>query len=100
MREFREHIVAFFSSYATAARKLKRAQILVAADAGMSDAVIAAGVSAGKSTVYRTKRRFVECNLELPLSEEWGVVGVLVHCQLTAGGGQPVLSSSMVVAAE
>lgn len=53
-----------------AARKLKRAQILLAADGGMSEAVIAAGVGVGESTVYRTKRRFVEGNLELALSEE------------------------------
>ena len=36
----------------------------------MSEAVIAASVSVGESTVYRTKRRFVEGNLELALSEE------------------------------
>jgi transposase len=53
-----------------AARKIKRAQILLAADAGVSDDAIAASVSVGGSTVYRTKRRFVEGNLELALSEE------------------------------
>ena len=42
------------------ARKLKRAQILLAADAGVSDEAIEAGVAVGGSTVYRTKRRFVE----------------------------------------
>jgi len=46
------------------ARKLKRAQILLAADAGESDEAIAASVSVGTSTVFRTKRRFVEGNLE------------------------------------
>jgi transposase len=53
-----------------AARKLKRAQILLAADAGVSDEKIAASVRVGGSTVYRTKRRFVEGNLEGALSEE------------------------------
>jgi transposase len=53
-----------------AVRKLKRAQILLAADAGISDEAIASSVSVGGSTVYRTKRRFVEGNLELALSEE------------------------------
>ena len=48
----------------TAARKLKRAQILLAADAGRSDEEIARTVAVGGSTVYRTKRRFVEGNLE------------------------------------
>ena len=52
------------------ARKLKRAQILLAADAGIGDAAIAGSVSVSGSTVYRTKRRFVEGNLELALSEE------------------------------
>ena len=53
-----------------AARKIKRAQILLAADAGVSDEVIASSLSVGGSTVYRTKRRFVQGNLELALSEE------------------------------
>ncbi len=53
-----------------AVRKLKRAQILLAADAGRSDEEIAASVQVGTSTVYRTKRRFVEGNLERALSEE------------------------------
>ena len=52
------------------ARKLKRAQILLAADAGIGDAAIAGIVSVSGSTAYRTKRRFVEGNLELALSEE------------------------------
>jgi transposase len=52
------------------ARKLKRAQILLAADAGVSDEDIAVSVGVGGSTVYRSKRRFVEGNLERALSEE------------------------------
>ena len=52
------------------ARKLKRAQILLAADAGVGDEDIAVSVGVGGSTVYRTKRRFVEGNLERALSEE------------------------------
>src|SRR5260370_42106538 len=46
------------------ARKLKRAQILLAADAGVSDEDIAASVGVGGSTGYRTKRSFVEGNGE------------------------------------
>src|SRR6202022_3919879 len=49
---------------------LKRAQILLAADAGVSDRDIAASITVGGSTVYRTKRRFVEDNLEAALREE------------------------------
>jgi len=52
-----------------AARKLKRAQILLAADAGVPDEAIAASVAVGGSTVYRIKRHFVEGNLERALSE-------------------------------
>jgi transposase len=53
-----------------AARKLKRAQILLAADAGMPDETIAQSLGVGGSTVYRTKRRFVEGNLDKALHEE------------------------------
>ena len=41
-----------------AARKLKRAQILLAADAGVADETIAASLDVGVSTVSRVKRRF------------------------------------------
>ena len=47
------------------ARRLKRRQIFLAADAGVGDEDIAAGIGVGGSTVYRTKRRFVEGNLDL-----------------------------------
>ncbi len=53
-----------------AVRKLKRAQILLAADAGVADETIAMSVGVGGSTVSRTKRRFVEGNLEGALNEE------------------------------
>src|SRR3546814_1463653 len=53
-----------------AVRKLKRAQILLAADAGTADETIASSVGVGGSTVYRTKRRFVEGNLDKALHEE------------------------------
>jgi transposase len=66
----RAQLTAILSGGKHAARKLKRAQILLAADAGVSDEAIASSISAGGSTVYRTKRRFVEGNLELALSEE------------------------------
>jgi transposase len=51
-------------------RRLKRAQILLAAASGSSDATIAKNVAVGASTIYRTKRRFVEEGLEAALSEE------------------------------
>ncbi len=52
------------------ARRLKRAQILLAADIGTADEEIARNVRVGCSTVYRTKRRFVEGNLEAALNEQ------------------------------
>jgi transposase len=51
-------------------RRLKRAQILLAAAGGSSDVAIVKNLSVGASTVYRTKRRFVEVGLEASLSEE------------------------------
>ena len=50
-------------------RRVKRAQILLAAARGSSDERIAANVAVGTSTVFRTKRRFVEEGLEPALSE-------------------------------
>lgn len=64
----REQLNEMLSGGKHAARKLKRAQILLAADSAVGDAVIAASVSVGESTVYRTKRRFVEGNLDLDLA--------------------------------
>jgi transposase len=66
----RDQLTALLSGGKHGARKLKRAQILLAADAGASDDDIAMSVAVGGSTVYRTKRRFVEGNLEAALSEE------------------------------
>lgn len=67
----REHLAALMSGGTHAVRKLKRAQILLAADRGVGDEVIAASIGASGSTVYRTKRRFViEGTLEAALSEE------------------------------
>jgi len=66
----RIELKALLSGGKHAARKLKRAQILLAADAGVGDEEIARSVGVGGSTVYRTKRRFVEGNLERALSED------------------------------
>jgi transposase len=66
----RDELTALLSGGRHAARRLKRAQILLAADAGADDAQIAATVRVSGSTIYRTRRRFVEANLEGALSEE------------------------------
>jgi transposase len=65
----RTEIQTMLSGGRHAVRKLKRAQILLASDAGQSDEAIAASVAVSASTVGRTKRRFVEGNLERALSE-------------------------------
>jgi transposase len=66
----RAELAALLGGGKHAARKLKRAQILLAADAGASDEEIARSIGVGGSTVYRAKRRFVLGNLEAALSEE------------------------------
>jgi transposase len=66
----RGELATLLSGGSCSVRKLKRAQILLAADAGASDEAIARTVGIGGSTVYRTKRRLVVGNLEAALSEE------------------------------
>ena len=66
----RDELTAMLGGGKHAARKLKRAQVLLAADGGCRDEEIARTVSVSLSTVGRTKRRFVEGNLERALSEE------------------------------
>jgi transposase len=52
-----------------AARKLTHAHILLQADAGDMDAVIAAALQVGIATVERVRKRFVEEGLEAALNE-------------------------------
>jgi transposase len=66
----RDELMALLSGGKHSARKLKRAQTLLAADAGAGDDEIARTVGVGGSTVYRTKQRFVLGNLEAALSEQ------------------------------
>ena len=65
----RAQLVSFVLGGKGAYRRLKRAQILLAADKGTTDEEIARNVAVGTSTVYRTKQRFVEEGLERALSE-------------------------------
>jgi transposase len=66
----RDELQALLSGGKHAVRKIKRAQVLLAADAGASDEEIETSVGVGGSTVYRTKRRFVLGNLDLALRED------------------------------
>jgi transposase len=65
-----ERLRTFIQGGKGAFRRLKRAQILLAAAGGSTDADIAANVAVGTATVYRTKRRFVEEGLDAALREE------------------------------
>jgi transposase len=62
--EERDHLRGLISGGSKLVRDIKRAQILLAADAGGSDEEIARSVQVGTSTVYRAKRRFVEEGVE------------------------------------
>jgi transposase len=66
----RAELTALVSGGKLPVRRLKRMQILLAADAGVTDEAIAASVRTSGSTIYRTKKRFVEISLEAALSEE------------------------------
>lgn len=51
------------------ARKLRRAHSLVLADKGLTDEKIASTLEVGRSTVERTRKKFVEKGLEWALEE-------------------------------
>jgi transposase len=65
----RVQLVAMVLGGKAPVRRIKRAQILLAADNGSTEEEIARNVVVGTSTVYRTKQRFVEQGLERALSE-------------------------------
>lgn len=66
----REQLTALSRSGQIPARRLKRVQILLAADAEVDDDSMAASLGLSASTIYRTRRRFVEEGLEAALSEQ------------------------------
>jgi len=66
----RGELRAVLSGGKRAARKLNRAQILLAADAGVADETAAISPDVGVSTVARVKRRFVEGGVERALDGE------------------------------
>jgi transposase len=52
------------------ARKMKRAQILLKADEGWKDEAIIQALNTSRSTVERTRKRFVEGGLDKALNED------------------------------
>ena len=66
----RNHLLAMTSKGAIGARKMKRAQILLKADEGWKDEVIIQALNTSRSTVERTRKRFVEGGLDKALNED------------------------------
>jgi len=65
----RAQLGAIVSEGRIGAQKRKRAQILLACDRRIPEATIARTLPCGESTIYRTKKRFVEEGLEASLEE-------------------------------
>jgi transposase len=65
----RDSLLALTQKGRTAARKIRRAQILLLADRGETDTTIAQALAVGVSTVERTRKRFVEEGFEAALEE-------------------------------
>src|SRR5713101_6714903 len=66
----RSDLAAFVASGTPRARKLKRAQVLLAVESGVTDMTIAATIGVSTATIYRTKRRFVERGVEHALNDD------------------------------
>jgi transposase len=68
--EERQELLALTSKGKTGARKMKRAQTLLKADEGLKDDEIVAALNTSRSTVERTRKRFVEGNLDRALNDD------------------------------
>jgi transposase len=66
----RSHLLNLIQKGHAAVRKIRRAQILLAAAGGHRDATIARLLHSSVSTVERTRKRFVEVGLEAALHEQ------------------------------
>ncbi len=60
----RDDLAMLLSGGRHAVRKLKRAQILLAADAGVNDEVIAATLQVSESTIYRKRQTTAAVSIE------------------------------------
>lgn len=67
--EERNQLLALLKKGKVGARKLCRAQVLLQADEGARDALIATTLHTGVATVERTRKRFVEEGLDAALTE-------------------------------
>jgi transposase len=66
----RQRLEHFVAGGTNLVRSLKRAQVLLAADSGLPDDVIAKTVGIGTSSIYRTKLRFVGQGLDAALYDK------------------------------
>jgi len=66
----RAELKVLIATAKTLGQKRKRAQILLACDRGMTEETVAAALLCATSTIYRTKRRFVEEGLHAALAEK------------------------------
>jgi transposase len=68
--EERQELHELTSKGQVRARKMKRAQVLLKADAGLKDEEIMAALSVSRTMVERTRKRFVEGGLKKALNED------------------------------
>jgi transposase len=64
-----QHLLELTNQSNLSGRRFKRAHILLLADEGHSDEMIAQMLHIGESTVHRTRQKFVEGGVEFALSE-------------------------------
>ena len=76
-KEESEQLERLTSKGTIGVRKLRRAQILLSANEGLTDRQIAQVIGASVSTVERVRKRFVEEGLEASLSERPRIGGAL-----------------------
>ncbi len=67
--EERQQLLKITHQSKVSARRFKRAQILLLADEGHRDEIIAQMLYVGESTVHRTRQKFVDGGVEFALSE-------------------------------
>ena len=67
--EERSQLLDLIKKGTLSARKLTRAHILLRADEGATDQAIAAALHVHRTTIERTRQKFVEGNLDAALSE-------------------------------
>lgn len=66
----RQELIDLTSKGQVRARKMKRAQVLLKADEGLTDEAIMAALGVSRPLVERTRKRFVEGGLKKALNED------------------------------